>query len=228
MNKGLQKLSAWSGFVAMAVFFAGLLTMGFFPPLSPNLTPEQVALIYQTHSFEIRLGGLMIVISAMFAGPFDAAVFLQLRRMEGNRPIGAYGQLASGIANILFLILPGVLFVIAAFRPDRPIDVTYALNDIAWLITMLPWTVGAMQSLCIGLAVLVHGTATSVYPRWVGYFNIWIAIGFATASSIPFFKTGPFAWNGLIAFWIPAVAFGLWQGGMCLMTLKAIDKEDGA
>lgn len=228
MNKKFQKLSAWSGFVAMNVFFAGLVIMTFFPPLAPSLTPEQVAQIYQAHAFEIRLGALLIVISAMFCGPFDAAIFLQLRRMEGEkRPIGAYGQLASGIANIQFFILPGICFAIAAYRPDRPLEVLYALNDIAWIVAILPWTVGAMQCICIGAAVLIHGSATSAYPRWVGFFNIWIAVGMTTSSVIPFFRTGPFAWNGLIGFWIPATVFGLWMGVMWWMTLKAVNKDDG-
>lgn len=227
MNKNYQRLSAWAGFIAMGVFFCGLIVMTFFPPLAPSLTPEQVAAIYQAHAFEIRLGALLIVISAMFCGPFDAAIFMQLKRMEGNRPIGAYGQLASGIANIQFFILPGILFVIAAYRPNRPPEVLYALNDIAWIVTMLPWTVGAMQCLCIGGSVLIHGTATSPYPRWVGYFNIWIAIGMATSSVIPFFKTGPFAWNGIVGFWIPATVFGLWMAVMWWMTLRAINTDDG-
>ena len=139
MNKKMQKLSAWAGLVAMGVFFAGLIIMTFFPPLPPSLTPEQVMAIYQAHSFEIRLGGLLIVISAMFCGRFDAAILLQLKRMESTRPIGAYGQLASGIANIQFFILPGVLFVLVGFRPDRSIDSLYVLNDLAWIVTMLPW-----------------------------------------------------------------------------------------
>jgi len=227
MNIKYQKACAWAGFVAMAVFFSGLLTMTFFPALSPSLTPEQVAEIYQTHQSRILLGALLLVISAMFCGPFDAAIFLQLRRMEGERrPIASYAQLASGIANIQFFILPGIFFVIAAYRPDRPLEVLYALNDIAWIVTMLPWTVGAMQCICIGVAVLSHGTATSIYPRWLGFFNIWIAVGMATSSVIPFFKFGPFAWNGLIGFWIPATVFGLWMGVMWWMTLRAIDKED--
>lgn len=228
MNIKLQKMSAWSGFVAMNVFFVGLLVTSFFPPLAPSLSADQLSQIYQDHATQIRLGALLMVISAMFCGPFDAAIFLQLRRMEGERPIGAYGQLASGIANIQFFILPGLLFAVAGFRPDRPPEILSALNDLAWLVALLPWSVGAMQCICIGVAILHHGSPTSPYPRWLGYFNIWIAIGMVTSSVIPFFKTGPFAWNGLIGFWIPATVFGLWMGGMWWMTLKAIDKEDVA
>jgi hypothetical protein len=227
MNTELQRLSAWCGLAAMIIFFLGLITMGFFPALPPSLTPEQVAAIYQEHAVAIRLGALLLVISAMFCGPFSAVIYMQLRRMEGSqRPVCSVGQLASGIANIQFFILPGIFFVIASYRPDRPLEVTYALNDIAWVVTMLPWTVGAMQCLCIAAAVLKHGTESTPYPRWVGFFNIWIAVGMTTSSVIPFFKTGPFAWNGLVGFWIPATVFGLWEATMAIMTLRAVKREE--
>lgn len=225
MNKGMQKFGACCSFISMAVFFAGLITAGFFPTLAPSLTPPQLAEIYKANQMGILLGGLIIVIASGFCGPFLAAIFLQLRRMEGSRPIGAYGQLASGIANIQFFIFPGLLFVVAAYRPDRPVEVLSALNDLAFVVTMLPWTVGAMQCVCIGWSVLTHGTRTTPYPRWVGYFNIWIAIGMATSSVIPFFKVGPFAWNGLVGFWIPAVVFGLWELVMGIMTLRAVNND---
>jgi hypothetical protein len=92
---------------------------------------------------------------------------------------------------------------------------------------MLPWTVGAMQCLFTGLTILSHPEVTNVYPRWVGFFNIWIAVGMATSSVIPFFITGPFAWNGVVGFWIPATVFGLWMFVMWWTTLGAIKTDDG-
>ena len=225
MNKGMQQFGACCSFVSMGLFFAGLISAGFLPALAPSLTPPQLAEIYKANQTGILLGGLLIVIASGFCGPFVAEIFLQLRRMEGARPIGAFGQLASGIANIQFFIFPGLLFVLAAYRPDRPVESLSTLNDLAWIVTMLPWTVGAMQCVCIGWAVLAHGNATTPYPRWVGYFNIWIAIGMASSSFIPFFKVGPFAWNGIVGFWIPAGVFGLWELVMGIVTLRAVNRD---
>ena len=224
----MQKFGAWCAFISATIFFIGLIVAGFLPPPVPSLPPEQVAAIYQNNQMGILFGGLLIVISAGFCGPFSAAIFMQLRRMEGARPIGAYGQMASGIANIQFFIFPGLLMIVAAFRPDRPVESLMALHDLLWIITMVPWTVGAMQCFCIGFAVLSHGTSTTPYPRWVGFFNIWIGIGMATSCVVPFFKAGPFAWNGLVGFWIPATVFGLWMYVMWWMTIKAIDRDNGS
>ena len=225
MNIKLQRFCTWSGLVAMILFFIGLLVATFFPPIAPSLAGDQIAAHYQANQGRILAGSLIIIISSAFAGPFAAAVYCQLSRMEGQRPVCSMGQFAAGIANIAFFILPGVFWAAMAFRPDRNVDALYAMHDIAWLVTMFPWTVGAMQVACVALAVLVHGTATSVYPRWVGFFCAWITVGMATSSVIIFFKTGPFAWNGLVGFWIPATVFGLWFGVMWWMTLKAVNQE---
>jgi hypothetical protein len=225
MNKGMQRFGAVCSYISMVVFFAGLIAAGFFPTLPPSLTPAELTAYYSEHQTGILVGGLLIVLASGFTGPFVGAIFLQLRRMEGPRPIGSFGQLASGIANIQFFIFPGILFVVAAYRPDRPADSLSALNDLAFIVTMLPWTVGAMQCVCIGWAVISHGTRTTPYPRWLGFFNIWIAIGMASSSVIPFFKTGPFAWNGLVGFWIPALMFGVWEAVMGAMTIRAVNRD---
>ncbi len=42
---------------------------------------------------------------------------------------------------------------------------------------------------------------------------------------MPFFKTGPFAWDGLIAYWIPAFVFGGWFYFMAYHMIKAINRQ---
>ena len=64
-----------------------------------------------------------------------------------------------------------------------------------------------------------------VFPRWVGYFNFWVGLLFVPGGMITFFKSGPFAWNGIIAFWIPASVFGTWFLVMTPMLLKAIQQQ---
>jgi hypothetical protein len=40
-----------------------------------------------------------------------------------------------------------------------------------------------------------------------------------------FFKTGPFAWDGLISWWVPAVDFFGWAVVMMVLTAKAARRE---
>ena len=227
MNNTFQKFCAWSGFISANIFFAGLIVGNIFPPMSPNMTAPEVQAFIMANSSGLKVGGLLIMISGAFAVLFDAVILMQLWRMEGKRPVGALAQFGLGVANIAYFVLPGVLIVVMAFRPDRNVDSLYALFDLAWLVTTFPWSVGAFQCLCCGIAILGNPNVTNVYPRWVGFFNIWIAIGMTTSSVVPFFKIGPFAWDGVVGFWIPATVFGLWMVVMSWATLKAVATDDG-
>jgi hypothetical protein len=60
----------------------------------------------------------------------------------------------------------------------------------------------------------------SPFPRWFGYFNIWVVL-LLEAGAIAFItRTGPFAWDGLMAFWSPTGLFGMWFFVMAYLLLK--------
>jgi hypothetical protein len=229
LNKKLQKICAYCGIPAMAVFFIGMAIMTFIPPLSPALSPDQVAEVYRTYTTQIRAGGVMVATSAMPAILFFAAVSMQLRALEGTgRPVLAYAQMIAGAANIQFFIMPGLLWCIAAFRPERNPEILSALNDIAWIVAILPWPITMVQMIICGLAILEHSERNPIFPRWVGFFNLWGAVTFLPGALLPFFKTGPFAWNGLLSFWVPGTIFGLWYIIMQITIVKAINREQAA
>jgi hypothetical protein len=78
------------------------------------------------------------------------------------------------------------------------------------------------------MGCLLDARTVPVYPRWVGYFNIWIALLFIPGAFAFILKTGPFAWNGLLSFWLASGAFFSWLIVMTPLTLKAIDRSDAA
>jgi len=67
-----------------------------------------------------------------------------------------------------------------------------------------------------------------VLPRWLGWFNLWAQIIYLPGILIPYFKTGPLAWNGLLAFWIPVVVFTVWLCLITAMLLRAINEQERA
>ena len=226
MNTTLQKWFARTGIPSALIFFAGMLLMTFLPPVSPALDAEAVATLYREHATAIRAGAILIIISSMPAITFYAAISIQLRQLEGQaRPIASIAQAIAGAANIQFFIFPGLLFVVASFRPERSPELLQTLNDLAFLVTILPWPITCVQALICGVAILAHSDRNPVFPRWVGFFNLWVAVLFLPGALIPFFKTGPFAWNGLLAFWVPATMFGAWFVVMQIMLGRAIERE---
>ena len=74
-----------------------------------------------------------------------------------------------------------------------------------------------------------RSSRTPAGPRYIrggsGYANFYVAITFIPDNLIPFFKTGPFSWNGFFPYWFPFAMYGIWILVMLGMTVKAINRE---
>jgi len=116
------------------------------------------------------------------------------------------------------------------FRPGATAPDTVRLfDDFAWLTFIGMYPPALVQNLAIGACILGAAqpatTAARVYPRWLGWLNYAVALAYAVGAPIPFFKRGPFAWDGLIGFWLAAVCFFGWVGLMWWATARAIRRE---
>jgi hypothetical protein len=64
------------------------------------------------------------------------------------------------------------------------------------------------------------------YPRWMGFLTLFVAFALEAGAFAFMTKIGPFAWNGLFAFWIPLILFGLWYCSLAILLFKAINRQD--
>ena len=73
--------------------------------------------------------------------------------------------------------------------------------------TALDWHEIAGEHVCllsiwmviIAIAIFRDANSTPTFPRWVAYYNLYAALGMCPASLMGFFKTGPFAYHGVLA-----------------------------
>ena len=202
-------------------FFAG-----FMPPHLPMASATEIAAIYQQNTTGIRVGMILQLISGALVAPFVAVISIQMRRIEGTSPVLAYTQLSAGTAGILLFIISAMIWTTAAYRPERPPELVQLLNDLGWLFFVMPFVMAFVQNFAIGFAILADKRAQPVFPRWVGFLNLWVAILFVPGGLVTFFKTGPFAWNGLLAFWLPLSVFGIWFGVMYVTLVRAIRQQE--
>jgi len=224
-QKTFQRICAYSGIICVLLFFGGFVAAGFLPPLSPSMSAAQVAAHYQAHTAGIRLGAGLIFLASGFYAWFTAAISGQMRRIPGVDPTVIYAQLAAGAFACLTFLVPALMFAITAFRPDRSPDATLLLNDMSWIIVVMPWIPFMAQYFAFAFAILSDPRPRPLFPRWLAYFNMWAEVMFTPAIILPFFKSGPFAWNGLLVFWIPAVVFGVQFIVNTIWLLKAINSE---
>jgi hypothetical protein len=45
-------------------------------------------------------------------------------------------------------------------------------------------------NLALGLAILSDTRSSKIFPRWLGYYNIFVGLSFLPDLLVPFFKTG--------------------------------------
>ena len=167
-----------------------------------------------------------MLLSGMFYAAYTALISAQMQRIPRVHQTVINTQLAAGAFACLTFLVPAMFFAATAFRPDRSPDSTLLLNDLSWIFLVIPWTPFMVQNFAFAFAILSDSGPTPAFPRWLAYLNIWAPIIFTPAILLPFFKSGPFAWNGIFVFWIPATVFVIQFIANTILLLKAIKAEE--
>lgn len=226
-NTTIVSLMAWSG-IALVISLAvaqGLL-MGFIPPPSPALSAQEVAQLYIDRKLGIRIGTLMECIGFTFYLTWSMSIVFFMRKMERGMPILTYTSIANNGGGYVFFLLMPITWAALAFRPET-LDPAFMqiANDYVWFVFILSWPPFAVFMIFIAIAVLNDHNPTPVFPRWVGFFNLWTAILIIPAGLIEFVKTGPFAYDGIVSFWFVWLVFFGWIVSMSIIVLRACAAE---
>ena len=215
MSRRAEMYCALSSVVGVVVLVIGLRPVaGLLPVPDPNSSADQIAAFYRTDTTQLRVGLFIALIGMGGYGPLCAAISRRMQRMSLRQPVLVYVQLAAGTVGWVFLFLPILIMSATAYRPQRPPDTTQAMHDIAWFVLVMDFVPFCIQYVAIAMAVFADQSRAPVFPRWVAYLNLWVAVLFIPTGVITFFKTGPFTYGGLLGFYIPLVVFAGWLVAM--------------
>jgi hypothetical protein len=214
-----------------ALVFAALLALGIFgiagwmPLIPPGMSAVDLAMEFEQNRWRIRLGMSVLAFAAVFWWTMSAAIAMQMKRIEGDSHPLTYVQMAASCGTVLIALLAAYFWLVAAYREETSPANIQLLSDFAWLTFVGFYPPGFIQNMSLGWCILSDRSATPVYPRWVGYATIWVAILFLPGALLPFFHGGPFSWNGIIGFWLVAIAFFGWIVMIWRMTVRAIRND---
>jgi hypothetical protein len=227
MNKTPQLVCAHSGLAFAVLMGIGIFAIaGWLPPHQPGWTADEIVRIFAQDRTRIRIGISVMALGSVLWWSFAAAIATQLKRIEGEHHPLAYTQLACAAGTVIAVLLPAYLWLALAFRPEAPApETTQLFNDLAWLSFVGMYPPALLQNIVIGFCILSDRRADPVFPRWIGFVNFWLAICYTVGALIPFFKSGPFAWNGLFGFWVAAVSFFGWIALMWWATARAVRRQ---
>lgn len=230
MNIKHQLLCAKSAFLMVILFGISCVPFAqFVPPIPPNLSAAEVVAIYQSHPDMIMIGMVILLACITLYMPLFSVIGVQMARIEGRVPILAIVQITIGVCTCMIAMVSVMFFTVAAFRVNQQDpNITLALNDLGFMTLLWPYAPAFFQSIAIGLCILSDKSPTPVYPRWIGFYNYWVALLFLPGAILPFFKTGPFSWVGIVAFWIPTIDWFFFIMIMATFTIKAIRQQEAA
>lgn len=216
-----QRVMAWCGLACTAIFLFGFVVLAeFIPPPSPEASVEETVAFFTENSELKRLGLWLNTFAGTLCGIWVVAIAIQLKRTEGRLASMAWINVMMGALLAFEFILPVMIWQACLYRPELDPEWAYRMNDLAWLCFVGIVATAVAQAIAIAVAILEDRRDDPVFPRWVGYFNIWCALLFCPGGLVVFFKDGPFAWNGVIAFWLVLIAFSLWLVVMSVVLLR--------
>lgn len=224
-----ELISAWCGPLFVLIF---VMTFGFYGhnlpgPASPTLNPAEIASHYAGNLGDLRLGWVVSLVFISLYLPWSAQISAQMRQIEKHSRVLTYVQLIGGALTVFVVSFAMLCWAVACFRPDRDPALIQLLNDLGWESLELQWAITTVQMIAMALVGLADKRTTPLFPRWVCFLSIWCGLSFAPASLTLYLKTGPFAWNGLLSFYIPYAAWLVWCIAASIYMVKEIRRRQG-
>lgn len=232
MNETLLRrtnlFGAWCGiFYCIALFGGWWVVGGFFPLHKPSAGAEEIAAFFRGDMVGIRVGMVIVMWGAAIFMPFAATVADFVSKIEGRvGPLTIITAMA-GFGNAVLTFYPPLWWITATWRTgERSAELIYLFNDAAWLQFVGGLALVMPMFLTVGVAALNDKSERPVFPRWAGFASIMAFIMILPDQTLFFFTTGPFAWNGLIAFWIPVPVFCGWFVLIFFLMRRALLRQD--
>lgn len=225
-NASSQRIAIWCGlFFGLLFFIACFPVGGLLPPPKPSWSETEL-LAHFSGSFNwVKLAMPIGLVAAILSVPWSAVLSLQLYRIEGKMPIWSVSCFGAGCANVFVFMIPFIFWSAAFYRPDRDPALIHLINDMAWLEFVMTFPPICLQLVCTAIVGFSDKSDKPTFPRWVCYLNLWIALLFLPGGMAVFFQHGPFAWNGIMALWVPVVVFSLYFMVMIPVLLAAVSRQ---
>jgi hypothetical protein len=221
-----QRISLWLTPAVVAIFVIAFVAFpGFHPPMSPSMSADEVAAFFAKHATATRVSMVLYDLCGIMLLPFFMLIVVQMKRMATPSHVFAYSYLSAVATGATLFAIPELLWLMAAFRPDRSPDRVLLLNDLAWIIFTAPVGMLVSQNVLLALAIYLDAQPRPVFPRWIAHFNLFVAAAMTPAAAAAVVRSGPFAWDGAVSFWLKISVFGLFFVVMFFALRAAIDRQ---
>jgi len=205
-----QKIALWCTWAFVALTVIGWLGIAhFYAPAPASLSPEETkAWFSETYKWQTIVGCTLLYIGSALLTPGSIQWGIMLAEIEGPRPIWSITTSVCGIFISLIVFLNACTWIVCSYRASTSPDVIQAFNDWAWFAFLFGWIYLAIEMLASACVEFKDKSKHPIVPRWMAWLTLLSAITMLGAIGPAFFKVGPFAYHGLIGFYIPVFVWG--------------------
>ncbi|MCV7278214.1 hypothetical protein H7J88_00955 [Mycolicibacterium flavescens] len=226
MNTRGQRILLWTVPPAAALFvLAFFLFPVFSPPLSPTMTPEQVAAFFAENTTGILGVAILCNLIACSLVPLFAVTAVQISRTATSSSVFTYAYILCVGVGLTAFILADYCWGMAAFRPERDPQLISLLNDMAWFFFIAPVGTIVMQNLCLAASIYLDARPDPIFPRWVAHFNVATAVLLVPSAFSILHTSGPLAWNGAVSFTLRLSVFACYIVVMFIVLVGVVNRQ---
>jgi hypothetical protein len=223
------KLDQWICWWSIPVFYNIFGLIFFFlaklmPPPSPGLTQDGIVAFIHANTAHIQIAMVLLALTLGLASLSSGLIVVQMRRMTGIGPVLAYAYMAAlSVAALPGCLFCGFMFALAAFRPDRDPRILVLLYDMGLLSFVGSLGCFVIQYMVFAIAIFLD--KRGIFPKWLAYMSIWGLVTELVAAPCWIFRSGPYAWNGAISFYLGTVIFVIWEICLIVLLYQAIKRQ---
>jgi hypothetical protein len=227
------KFLAWNGpvFVTAFALLFGLVA-GNLPPFPASADPQAVWQNYADNQLRIMIGCSLCLTFAACYIAWSVAVAKVMERIEGTG--GMWSQIERLGATITYAPpLVALVMWAGAAHEIHNIDpgTAHLLYWMGWFLVDLGYMVTSFQIIGVCIVFMRDRRVKKLVPEAVVWWG-WVTVAsFFFVLAIPYVKTGPLAFDGVISFWIAFGCWFIWIGSLSYFIIKAVDRlkaEDAA
>lgn len=220
------KLGLWCNLIFVAITAVGWLGIAhFWAPARADLGLEATKQWYtETHHWGVIVGCSLFYIAAGILTPGSIAFGLMLSKIEGRWPLWSLTTAVCGVFISLIVFFNVCAWLVSAYRKESGADVIQAFNDWAWFAFLLGWIYLAIEMVASAVVELMDDRSQPMIPRWLTWLTLAGALTLFFAAGPAFTKSGPFAYHGLLAFYLPVGIWGTYLALTSWYMLKDLDQ----
>jgi hypothetical protein len=209
-------------FMAVFIVFWGLMGHNI-PPWNADLPAATIAQWFRTEANVIRTGMVMSMSCAVLYLVWGMAIGRVMSRIVPRDSILVDLQIWGAGLTVVPVLVSTSFWLAGAYRPEAlPDEILQLLYDWAWLLIDLAYSVTSLQLVALGVACLHDRRSRPLIPKWLAWYGIWVGFMFIAECLMPFFKSGAFARDGILNFWIEFLIWFVWCPTLTFHVFKAI------